>query len=91
MSHHNKMVKVQLRCACGNTSTWCVPVNRGVPPQLRCSPTGGGGGGGNGEIRCGQCGHRCFPSIGAFEKAVLQAIDRGWNKWIREGAVVIEC
>lgn len=84
-------VSVELRCRCGDSVTWCVRVNRGVPAQLRCSPGGGGGGGGSREIRCGRCGHRCFPSIGAFENAVHSAIDRGWAPHIKAGAVVVEC
>lgn len=84
-------VNVELRCRCGGSVTWCVRVDRGVPAQLRCAPRSGGGGGGSSEIRCGQCGHRCFGSIGAFENAVRSAIDRGWAPHIKAGAVIIEC
>lgn len=81
-------VNVELRCRCEGSVTWCVRVSRGVPAQLRCSP---GGGGGSPEIRCGQCGHRCFPSIGAFENAVHSAIDRGSAAHVKARAVIIEC
>jgi hypothetical protein len=85
-------VSVQLRCRCGSSRSWCVRVDRTVPGPLRCQPGGGGGSGGGGSgIECGQCGHACFPSVGAFESAVRSAVDRGWGRHIQAGAVVVEC
>ena len=86
---HPNFVNVRLQCRCGGALTWCVRIERGVPDPLRCSP--GGGGGGTNDVRCGQCGHRCFGSIGAFENAVRSEVDRGWGRHIQRGAVVIEC
>jgi len=82
-------VKIECRCG-GRSTTWCVRIDRGVPERLRCI-AGGGGGGGSSEVRCGKCGHRCFPSVSAFESAVRSAVDRGWDRHIRNGVVVVEC
>ena len=72
-----------------DTVTLCVPVDRGVPPELRCTPSGGsaGGGGGASPLDC--------PCGGKFDTAdlpqrVADAMRRRLGEWIRRGAVVIE-
>ncbi|MCW2898624.1 MAG: hypothetical protein JWO67_889 [Streptosporangiaceae bacterium] len=46
----NDRVSVVLMCRSGHKHELCVPISRGVPPELRCSPqqpdgyVGGGGG-----------------------------------------------
>lgn len=90
---HN-LVSVRLRCgSCGAENDWCVRVSRNVPGPLRCQPRPGGGGGGGGpsDVRCPKCGHRCFDSIPAFERAVETAISGSWGPHQKAGAVVIDC
>lgn len=86
---HPNFVNVSVQCRCGHSVTWCVRIDRGVPEPLRCVPRGGGGA--ISEIRCQQCSHRCFASLGDFENAVRREVDRGWGRHIRAGVVTIEC
>jgi hypothetical protein len=84
-------VRVIIQCRCGERiDGWCVRVERNVPANLRCSPSGGGGGGPR-EILCPRA-HKCFDSPQELERAV-DTLTRsgGWGRWERDGAVVVEC
>ncbi len=83
---------VEVRCGCEERSTWCVRVPQTVPEDVRCPPSGSGGGGGAPRrVICRKCGHTCFPSVGALERKVAQAVDGAWRKHIPQGKVIIEC
>jgi hypothetical protein len=88
---HPNLVRVEIRCGCGERMPWCVRIDRNVPEQLRCGGGGGSGGGGPRDVRCSKCGRRCFDSPEALERAANQATRGGWGRHQREGAVVLEC
>lgn len=85
MAHPN-LVRVEIRCGCGERMNWCVRIDRNVPEPLRC--IGGGGGGG---VRCPKCGRRCFDSPEALERGPMKAHEEAGGRHQREGVVVLEC
>ena len=72
-----------------DTAPICVHVERGVPPELRCSPGGGsvGGSGSTSPLDC-PCGGRFDTSD--LSLRVADAMGRNLRRWIDRGAVVIE-
>jgi hypothetical protein len=69
--------------------TFCVHVDQEVPEPLRCAPQGGGGGGGGGTLT----GCHCSSGMSGADLArlVKDAVRHGWGRWVKLGAVVIEC
>lgn len=88
MAHPN-LVRVEVLCSCGERMPWCVRIDRNVPEPLRCA--GGGSGETARDIRCPNCGRRCFDSPEALERATSEATRGGWGRLQREGVVVLEC
>lgn len=85
------MVRVSLRCSgCGHEQSWCVRVDRPIPPELQCRPGGGGGAGGPG-VRCPRCRHECFATVRILEKEVEARLRGEWGRLIQQGSVVVEC
>lgn len=84
------LVKTQLRCS-GRQQTVivCVPVSRGVPEPLRCIP-GGAAGRNGGPSLCEDC-TRLLSDPPRLTEAVNDLARHGWEEWIRQGAVIIEC
>ncbi len=68
--------------------TFCVRVDREVPEPLRCTPGGGGVSGGGTLTGC-----PCSSGLTGSDltRMVMDAIRRGWGRWVNLGAVVIEC
>ena len=52
MSSPNHRVSVVFMCRKGDEHRLCVPVSRGVPPELRCSPGAPQGYGNGGGVGC---------------------------------------
>lgn len=88
---HANLVKVEIRCRCGNHMTWCVRIDRHVPEGLRCVGGGGSGGGIPSGIRCNMCGRTCFDSVDALEAAARRETSGGWGRHQRNRAVVLQC
>ncbi len=80
-----------LRCTAHHSEAkFCVHVDQPVPEPIRCAPSGGGGAGGGGTFT----GCACSSGLTGADVArmVAEAIRRhGWDRWIKLGAVVIEC
>lgn len=90
MGPHNWVTTI-IRCARHrrDCASICVRVDREVPGELRCSPSGGsvGGVGGVSHLDC-PCGGRFDTED--LGRRVADALRRGLGEWIRRGAVVIE-
>lgn len=74
-------VSVRLRCSAGHEHALCVPVERGLPPELRCSArqdTGYGPGGGG-----------CAVPLDLAER-VQRALRDSFQEIKRRGYVLIE-
>lgn len=84
-------VRTIIRCRCGEQATWCVKISRVVPTPLRCTPAGGGGGGGGSRAIFCPRGHRCLDGPEELERAVESLTVGGWGRWLREGAVTVQC
>jgi hypothetical protein len=86
-------VKVEVRCGSkGTTMPLCVRVDRGVPPQLRCTPSGGGRGSSVSSPRpCPGCAALLADGGNRLTEKVQQLVARGWNTHLRSGAVLINC
>ncbi len=82
-------VKSRLSCRHGQSIDLCVPVEREVPPPLRCSPGGGSLGGGQWSL-CAVCTRLLKDSL-VLRELVNDQTRRGWGDHIRAGAVVIGC
>jgi hypothetical protein len=83
-------VKAMIRCRCGEQMSWCVRIARAVPTPLRCVPSTAGGSGGLRAIFCPH-GHRCMDGPEELERAVEVLTSGGWGRWLRAGAVIVEC
>lgn len=93
MSQPESLTRVSVRivCGCGATREFCVPVNKEVPAPLRCAPPPAGvSGGGGGTIKCPN-GHPCSLGLSELRDRASLELERGRDRHIREGAVVIEC
>lgn len=89
MGRHNWVTTI-LRCARHNRdSTLCVRVELEVPGPLRCQPGGGGGGGSGGVLSPCPCGGGITP--GDLQRRVSDAMLKALGRWLKQGAVVIEC
>jgi hypothetical protein len=82
-------VLVVLACAHGEVRL-CVPVERGVPDELRCSPGGAIGRGSGGPSVCDGC-RRLLNEPGALRELVNDLTRRGWSEHVKAGAVRISC
>ena len=81
-------VLVRLRCNVRHAElTFCVRVSRGVPEDLRCTPSSGGAGGTT-EV-CAECSALLQP--GQLSERVNDLVRRGWSDHLKAGAVVITC
>lgn len=75
----NHRVRVHFICRRGHEPhILCVPVGRGVPPQLRCDEPQGYGPGGGG-----------CPMPPDLETRVQRELDHSLETWKRQGYVVI--
>lgn len=82
-------VLVRVRCNTRRQEvTLCVRVNRGVPDQLRCTPSGGVGGGGASPL-CGECS--ALLQGDRLSRRVDELVRRGWSDHVKAGAVVVTC
>lgn len=82
-------VLVRLRCNVSRQElTFCVRVNRGVPDELRCTPSGGGGSGGGAPF-CGDCS--ALLQGDRLSRRVDELVRRGWSDHVRAGAVIVTC
>ena len=81
-------VNARLTCRHGRERTFCVRVDREVPEKLRCSPGGGGVDGGGTLTGC-----ECSAGLTGADltRLVIDAVRRGWGRWMSIGAVVVEC
>jgi hypothetical protein len=87
-------VKVEIRCgAGGSTTALCVRVDRGVPPRLRCTPSGGGSAGSSSTSApaCRRCEALLTEGGTRLSEQVHQLVARGWDAHLRSGAVLISC
>jgi hypothetical protein len=82
-------VRIQIRCRCGETFPGCIRISRNVPAPLRCTPAPGPRGASR-SVVCPK-GHLCFGDLEDLRRAVESLVSRGWGRWQREGAVVVEC
>lgn len=88
METHYVLVRLECRARRQNL-TLCVPVKRGVPAQLRCTPSSGGGSSSGGFPLCSECeGLTKSPRLA---EAVDERIRRGWSDHVAAGAVVLTC
>lgn len=86
---NQNFVKVSIKCTSMRRSLdFCVRVDRGVPDQLRCQPSGGSGASGPSGV-CPDCEILLQP--GRLATRVNQLVSRGWSEYVREGSVVIAC
>lgn len=87
-------VRVHVICGCGAVQKFCVPVDKQMPNELRCSrgtpARGGGGGDGGGAIRCPN-GHACGIGLSELRERALRELEQGRGRHIREGAVILDC
>lgn len=75
----NHQVRVQFMCGRGHQPhVLCIPVNRGVPPELRCDQPRGYSPGGGG-----------CPIPPDLEARVRRELEADLEKWKRLGHVVI--
>lgn len=82
-------VLVRVRCnARREELTFCVRVNRGVPDELRCTPSGGGSSGGGSPL-CSDC--QALLQGDRLSEAVQEIVRRGWSEHVSAGAVVVSC
>lgn len=85
-------VKVEIRCGTrGNAISLCVRVDRGVPPQLRCTPSGGAGSSAGSAQTCRKCDALLTKGGNRLSEQVQQLIARGWDTHLRFGAVQVTC
>lgn len=86
-------VKVEIRCGTsGNSIPLCVRVDRGVPPQLRCTPSGGAAGSSAGSAHtCRKCDALLTEGGNRLSEQVQRLIARGWDAHLRAGAVHVTC
>ena len=83
-------VKVEIRCGTnGSAIPLCVRVDRGVPPQLRCTPSGGAAG--SSAHTCLKCDALLTEGGNRLSEQVQQLIARGWDTHLRAGAVHVIC
>lgn len=82
-------VKVQLRCSRRQESLeLCVRVDRGVPEDLRCTPSGSAASG-TGSGVCDECD--ALLRGDELAQMVNELTRRGWSDHRREGAVLVGC
>lgn len=82
-------VLVRLRCNVSHQEfTFCVRVNRGVPEELRCKPSGGGGSGGTAPV-CGECSSLLQGD--RLSRRVDELVRRGRSDHVKAGAVIVTC
>lgn len=87
----NHLLSVRIRCRCDESIPGCIRVDRQVPPELQCTPSGGARGGDR-RIRCQRCRHVCFESYEHLEKAVNDLVHRpSWGQYMTDGFVPIPC
>lgn len=83
-------VLVRVRCnARREELTLCVRVNRGVPEELRCTPSGGGGASGGPAPLCAEC--MALLQGNRLSHRVDELVRRGWSDHLKAGAVVVTC
>ena len=82
-------VLVRVRCNTRRQEvTLCVRVNRGVPDQLRCTPSGGvGGGGASHSVASVQ---PCCKAID-FHVELTSSFAAAGRHHVKAGAVVVTC
>ena len=82
-------VLVRLRCNVRREElTLCVRVNRGVPEELRCTPSGGAASGGAAPV-CADCS--ALLQADRLSRRVDELVRRGWCDHLKAGAVVVAC
>lgn len=85
-------VKVEIHCGTkGSKIFLCVRVERGVPPQLRCMPSGGAAGSSTDHHTCHKCEALLTEGGNRLSEQVKQLIARGWDSHLRSGAVLVTC
>lgn len=86
-------VKVEIRCGTrGSRIPLCVRVDRGVPPQLRCPPSGGAADSSTAAHHtCRSCEALLVEGGNRPSEQVKQLIARGWDSHLRSGAVLVTC
>lgn len=87
-------VKTLLECRrCNHREKFCVPVRRGVPPELRCDhPTHGSAAqGAGGGFVCPNCRCSWRDDWDRLSARVEEALRANLREWMRLGAVLLEC
>lgn len=89
----NMFVSVTIRCGCGFEWLLCVPVDRGIPDPLRCSPgvPVSAPGVARTDICCPACRRTLFRDDPALRFRVEDELSRGLGTHVRTGSVVINC
>lgn len=65
----------------------CVKVERGVPDEIRCTPSGGAAGNVGGPS-CPRCAELL---AGRINEVVNDLTRRGWAEHVKAGSVIVEC